>query len=176
MEERTKSAGLNAFRRILECWGLQEGDAPKLLGLDQMPAGSDLTVDQSERISHTLAIYRALHTLLQDPNADEWIQKPNHAPLFNARAALDLMMEGTEGFRKVRIYLEGQVEGSWDLPGGNSSITEAPIMQSEPTWQRHIRERSFPLDSYESDQSVNIIRSDKKLKVGKIRMPKKQNE
>lgn len=111
MEDRMKSAGLNAFLRILEHWGLQEDEGARLLGLNQIPKVSEVTVDQLERISHTLAIYRALHTLLQDSNADEWVQKPNHAPLFSGRSALDLLKEGTEGFRKVRIYLEGQAGG-----------------------------------------------------------------
>lgn len=113
VEERTKSAGLKAFLRILEQWGVQDVEGAMLLGLDQMPKVSDVTADQLERISHTLAIYRTLQILLQQPHAHDWVRKPNHAELFNGRSALDLMKEGTGGFRKVRIYLEGQAAGSF---------------------------------------------------------------
>jgi hypothetical protein len=76
-----------------------------------MPEASVLTADHLERISHTLAIYKALHTLLNEASADAWIQKPNQAPLFGGRPALDLMKTGTRGFREVRLYLTGQIEG-----------------------------------------------------------------
>jgi hypothetical protein len=111
MKERTKQVGLNTFLRIVKAWGLQETEGIKLLGLDRMPTVSDVTIDQLERISHTLGIYKALHTLLSDPHADEWVQKPNDAPLFGGRSALDLLNEGTGGFRAVRVYLMEQVEG-----------------------------------------------------------------
>lgn len=174
MEERRKCAGLKAFLRIMECWGLQEVESAKLLGLTQIPKVSEVTIDQLERISHTLAIYRALHTLLQDPNADEWAQKPNHAPLFNGRAALDLLKEGTEGFRKVRVYLEGQTEGSWHQPLENPSIAKSPTV--EPVWQRHVRERSFPLDREDSNEPINVIRTKSFLKAVKIKASKKSSE
>lgn len=111
MDERTKRIGLQTFFRIMGTWGLHEDEGLRLLGLDHMPEASALTVDQLERISHTLAIFRALHTLLNEASADAWIQKPNQAPLFGGKAALDLLNTGTQGFREVRLYLTGQVEG-----------------------------------------------------------------
>jgi len=111
MDERTKQIGLKTFFRIVEAWGLQEGEGLKLLGLERLPEASALTVDQLERISHTLGIYKALHTLLNEASADVWIQKPNQAPLFGGRPALDLLKTGTQGFREIMMYLVGQVEG-----------------------------------------------------------------
>jgi len=115
MDERTKQAGLNAFVRIVEAWGLKEAHGALLLGVDEMPRVDEVTHDQLERISHTLSIYRSLHTLLADPHADAWIRKPNHAPLFGGMCALDLLKTGTQGFLEVRIYLAAQVGGdpSW---------------------------------------------------------------
>jgi hypothetical protein len=111
MDDRTRRIGLQTFFRILETWGLQEGEGLKLLGLDHMPEASALTVDQLERISHTLAIFRALHTLLNEASADAWVLKPNYALLFGGKTALDLLETGTQGFREVRLYLTGQIEG-----------------------------------------------------------------
>ena len=113
IDERAKQIGLQTFLRIIEAWGLLESEGLKLLGLDHLPETGALTVDQLERISHTLAIYKALHTLLNETSANAWIQKPNQAPLFGGRQALDLMKCGTQGFRDVRTYLIGQV-GSFE--------------------------------------------------------------
>lgn len=108
MDERTKRIGLQTFFRIMAAWGLHEDDGLKLLGLDHMPEAGALTVDQFERISHTLAIFKALHTLLNEASADAWVQKPNQAPLFGGRRALDILKSGTQGFRDIRAYLIGQ--------------------------------------------------------------------
>jgi hypothetical protein len=113
MDERTKRLGLQTFFRIMKAWGLNEGDGLRLLGLEHAPEASALTVDQLERISHTLAIFKALHTLLNETSADAWIQKANQAPLFGGGRALDLLRSGTQGFRDVRAYLIGQV-GSFE--------------------------------------------------------------
>lgn len=110
MEDRLKRVGLSTFLRIANAWGLNEQEGLKLLSLDHLPAASDITTDQLERISHALGIYKALHTLLEKGPADAWIQKPNQAPLFEGRTALDLLRQGTEGFWQVRVYLFEQVE------------------------------------------------------------------
>lgn len=110
MEDRLKRVGLSTFLRIANAWGLNEQEGLKLLSLDHLPAASDITTDQLERISHALGIYKALHTLLEKSSADAWIQKPNQAPLFEGRTALDLLRQGTEGFWQVRVYLFEQVE------------------------------------------------------------------
>lgn len=110
MKERTKQIGLNTFLRIVKAWGLQESEGVKLLGLDHIPRVSEVSVDHLERISHTLGIYKALHTLLPE-TADAWILKPNDAPVFGGRPALDILKAGTQGFREVRAYLVRQVEG-----------------------------------------------------------------
>jgi len=100
----------------MEAWGLPEMEGLKLLGLDHLPEASALSVDQLERISHTLAIYKALHTLLNEASADAWIQKPNLAANFGGSSALDLLKTGTRGFRDVRAYLIGQTGGPVTSP------------------------------------------------------------
>lgn len=113
MDDHAKQTGLKTFFKIVKVWGLREAEGLQLLNLDHQPEASELTIDQLERISHTLAIFKALHTLLNDASADAWIQKPNSAPLFEGRAALELLKIGTQGFRDVRTYLVAQV-GSLD--------------------------------------------------------------
>lgn len=115
MDDHVKQTGLRTFFRIVEAWGLREAEGLQLLDLDHQPEASELTIDQLERISHTLAIYKALHTLLNEASADAWLQKSNSAPLFGGKAALDLLKIGTQGFRDVRTYLVAQV-GSLDWP------------------------------------------------------------
>lgn len=111
MEEPKNAACLRTFSRILECWGIGAPEGAKLLGLNEMLTMGDLTSDQLERIEHTLAIYRALHTLLHGPSADEWVHKANRAAIFKGRSALEVLGEGTEGFRRVRMYLDGEAYG-----------------------------------------------------------------
>ena len=70
-----------------------------------------LSSDTLERISHMLGIYRALHILLPSAQAaDEWIRKPNRAPLFGGRSALDCLLSGAADLAEVRSYLDAQRE------------------------------------------------------------------
>lgn len=112
VEERTKRIGLKTCFRIVEAWGLPEDEGVRLLGCDHMPALSEVTFDQLERISHILGIYKSLHTLFPSKaNADAWIKKPNSASLFAGRTALDVLRDGITGLRAVRSYLEAEVLG-----------------------------------------------------------------
>ncbi|MNN68810.1 hypothetical protein D3C81_1845480 [compost metagenome] len=53
-----------------------------------------------------MGIHRALRTIFSDnPAAYAWVSRPNDAPLFAGRSALDLLIEGR--FAEVRVYLEG---------------------------------------------------------------------
>ena len=54
-----------------------------------------LSRDTLERLSYLLGIYKALQILLPDPAAaDAWVRRPNAAPLFAGRSALDRMLAG----------------------------------------------------------------------------------
>ncbi|MGA2080502.1 MAG: antitoxin Xre-like helix-turn-helix domain-containing protein [Holophaga sp.] len=114
--ERLSGPGVRAFFRIAERWGLAEADQQALLGgisrstLHRWQRNQDalLTVDQLERVSCLLGIYRNLRILLP-ATADGWVSRPNTAPLFGGRTALEVMAEGgISALRQVRTYLDAQ--------------------------------------------------------------------
>lgn len=109
---------LRTFFRIAEAWELSTAEAMTLLGLRSRStfhvwkdgrAGA-LSRDTVERISYVLGIYKALRILLpSDAAADAWIRKPNAAPLFGGRSALDRLMSGNVAdLYEVRRYLDAQ--------------------------------------------------------------------
>ncbi len=69
-----------------------------------------LSRDTLERISYLLGIYKNLNILLPSQRAaDEWIRKPNMAPLFNGQSAIDRMLAGNlVDLADVRRYLDAQ--------------------------------------------------------------------
>jgi hypothetical protein len=111
-------AALRAFVRIAELWHLSVAEQLTLLGLSsrstffkwRKDANARIPRDTLERISYVLGIYKALQLLLPDTRAaDEWIRKPNEAPLFGGRAALDRMLSGNVAdLYIVRQYLDAQ--------------------------------------------------------------------
>ena len=66
-----------------------------------------------ERLSHLFGIYSALQILFPaSGRADEWVGKPNSAPLFAGRSALDRMLGGqVADLFVVRQYLDAQRGG-----------------------------------------------------------------
>jgi Uncharacterized conserved protein len=72
--------------------------------------GGALSRDTLERISYVLGIYKALQMLLpSDEAADAWVRKPNGAPLFGGRSALERMLSGhVADLYEVRRYLDAQ--------------------------------------------------------------------
>lgn len=73
-----------------------------------------LQKDTIERISYIIGIYKALQILLPDGKmADEWVRRPNDAPLFSGRSALDRMLSGqVADLFLVRQYLDAEL-GGW---------------------------------------------------------------
>jgi hypothetical protein len=113
---------MTAFLRIADRWKL---DVDKQLTLLGAPARStffrwkkgqdvNLSMDTLERISYILGIFKALHILLPDEDAaDAWVNKPNTAPLFAGKSALDRMLSGhVSDLYEVRRYLDAQ-RGGW---------------------------------------------------------------
>jgi hypothetical protein len=109
---------LRTFFRIAAAWQLSTSEAMTLLGLRSRStfhvwkdgrAGA-LSRDTVERISYVLGIYKALRILLpSDAAADAWMRKPNAAPLFGGRSALDRLMSGNVAdLYEVRRYLDAQ--------------------------------------------------------------------
>ena len=111
-------AGLRAFTQIAELWHLSISDQLALLGITSRSTyfkwrkepQPKLPRDTLERLSYLLGIYKALQLLLPDTHAaDEWIRRPNDAPLFGGRSALDRMLSGNVAdLFIVRQYLDAQ--------------------------------------------------------------------
>jgi len=111
-------AGLRAFANIAEAWGLSVADQLKLLGIASRSTffkwrrerNPRLPGDTLERLSYLLGIYKSLQILLPDPKlADEWVRKPNAAPAFGGRSALERMLSGqVADLYVVRQYLDAQ--------------------------------------------------------------------
>ena len=70
--------------------------------------------DTLERISNVLGIYKALQILFPDSAAaDAWVRKPNTAPMFAGRSALQRMLAGNvSDLNAVRRYLDS-ARGGW---------------------------------------------------------------
>ena len=73
--------------------------------------GGSLPRDTVERISHLLAIHKALEILLPETRAaDGWIRRPNAQ--FNGQSALDVMRGGQViDIYRVRQYVDAQRGG-----------------------------------------------------------------
>jgi Protein of unknown function (DUF2384) len=111
-------AGLRAFTRIAELWHLTIPEQLALLGITSRSTyfkwrkepQPRLPRDTLERLSYLLGIYKALQLLLPDTRAaDEWIRRPNEAPQFGGRSALERMLSGNVAdLFVVRQYLDAQ--------------------------------------------------------------------
>jgi hypothetical protein len=116
-EEYLGAAGLTAFFNLTEQWGLSPEQERILLGNPprstfykwKKARAGRLNQDTLERISYLLGIYKALQILLPSTQAaNEWLKKPNKAPLFGGRPALDRMLGGRViDLADVRRYLDG---------------------------------------------------------------------
>lgn len=101
---------LKFFRNLMRLWGCTNEQQIRILGSadqaqldDWQTAG--LPHDALLRISHLMGIHHALRTIFGDPHAAYgWISRPNQAPLFGGRAAIELLIEGH--FEAMREYLE----------------------------------------------------------------------
>ena len=117
------AAGLRAFFAIARDWGLNTDEQMVLLGAPgrstffkwkSAPESADLKRDTLERLSYLLGIYKALQILLPAAStADAWVKKPNSAPLFGGKSALDRMLGGNVAdLVAVRQYLDAR-RGGW---------------------------------------------------------------
>ncbi len=112
---------LRTLFRIAEAWKLGSKELMKLLGSPPRSTfykwkqlqNVALPQDVLERISYIFGIYAALQVLLPRPDAaDAWIRKPNTAPLFGGKSALDRMLSGqVADLYVVRQYLDAQRGG-----------------------------------------------------------------
>jgi len=112
------AAAMTAFQQLAEVWGLSTDQQLQLLGSPGRSTffkwkkdGGSLPRDTVERISHLLAIYKALQILMPERGrADDWISRPN--AYFKGSSALDVMLNGqVVDILKVRQYLDVQRGG-----------------------------------------------------------------
>lgn len=109
---------LRAFFALAERWKLRGAEQRTLLGDPpestyfkwKKQQDGALSRDVIERISYLLGIWKDLQILFPDPaQADAWLRKPNDAPLFGGRSALDRMLSGNVAdLYVVRQYLDAQ--------------------------------------------------------------------
>jgi hypothetical protein len=121
---RMAAAGLRAFERIAQAWGLSVDEQLCLLGSPprstyfawrKHPEKASLSRDTLERLSNILGIYKSLQILLPEAAAaDAWVRQPNSAPPFGGRSALSRMLAGNVAdLNLVRRYLDGVRGGGW---------------------------------------------------------------
>ena len=117
---QTAAAALRTFFRLAGAWQLGIAEQTALLGvarttLYQWKQGKVAPLDRHllERLSHLFGIYSSLHILFPaGERADEWGRKPNTAPLFAGRSALERMLGGqVSDLFVVRQYLDAQRGG-----------------------------------------------------------------
>lgn len=108
---------LKAFFNITQKWGLTSEQEKILIGNStstfyrwKNDKDGSLTKDTLERISYILGIYKALRILFPtEEAAHSWIKKPNKAPLFNGKSALDKLLAGRViDLADVRRYLDAE--------------------------------------------------------------------
>jgi hypothetical protein len=117
---RAAGAALRTFFRLADAWQLSVAEQTALLGvarttLYQWKQGKVGSLDrhQLERLSYLFGIYAALQILFpQAQRANEWLRRPNAAPLFGGRSALERMLGGqVADLYVVRHYLDAQRGG-----------------------------------------------------------------
>lgn len=116
--EKLGGPGLRAFVALAEQWQLSVPEQLKLLGVTsrstffkwKREANPRLPRDTLERISYLLGIYKSLRILLPDDAAViAWVRKPNDAPLFGGKPALERMLSGqVADLFVVRQYLDAE--------------------------------------------------------------------
>jgi hypothetical protein len=109
---------LRAFFNLAERWKLRVADQRKLLGDPpestfykwKRERDGALSRDTLERVSYLLGIFKALAILFPQPDrADAWLRKPNDAPTFGGKSALERMLSGNvSDLFVVRQYLDAQ--------------------------------------------------------------------
>lgn len=107
--------GIEAFQKLAELWQLPTEDQIQLLGspgrstfFKWKKEGGTLPKDTNERISHLLAIFKALEIILPDEHAaNGWVHRANE--FFNHQSALDVMRNGyVADIIRVRQYVDSQ--------------------------------------------------------------------
>lgn len=116
--KRPSEPAMRSFLDIADSWGLSEKQEMRLLGVGHNAVYRGWKTgrikrpspEARRRIEHLQIIFSSLHVLLRGEAADSWIGKPNEAPLFGGKSALDKMLSGRGGdILAVRRYIEAQL-------------------------------------------------------------------
>jgi hypothetical protein len=101
---RKNKVAKKIFTDICHKWGLNEQHSALLLNPNALKHNV-LSNDSIIRISHLIAIYKALFVLAPE-GRNGWIKKPNDK--FNGKSALYIMTRDLNGIIEVRNYLDSQ--------------------------------------------------------------------
>ncbi len=112
--ERLSQSALDGFFAIIDKWDVPIERAGELLGgiprssvYKLKTAAGTLRQDELTRISYIVGIYKALHILLPDELADQWVMQPNDNFLFSGQSPLDyLVRAGIPGLQQVRSLVD----------------------------------------------------------------------
>ena len=107
------------FHRLSQYWNLTEKEQLDLLNVKSAEILSDFEIGRKvppEELFRTIGylwnIYISLRTLLPDEHsANTWIRRKNYAKLFSGKPAIEIMLSGSDGIKKVRDYLLGEIGG-----------------------------------------------------------------
>ncbi len=112
--ERLSQSAVDGLFSIAEQWRLSIDKIGELLGgvprsslYKLKTAAGTLRVDELTRISYLVGIYKALHILLPDELADQWMTRPNDNLLFGGQPPLDYAIRaGIPGLQQIRSLLD----------------------------------------------------------------------
>ena len=112
--ERLSQSAIEGFFAIIDRWGINLETAGELLGgvprssvYKLRSAAGTLKQDELMRISYMVGIFKALHILLPEGLADEWMTRPNDNPLFVGTSPLAYVVRGgIPAMQQVRSLLD----------------------------------------------------------------------
>lgn len=117
-DKAPEPGALAAFFALADVWKLSTDQQILLLGSPARSTyfkwkkeGGTLSVDQEDRVSHLLSIFKALQVLFPDPGrADRWLRHAHR--FFGGKSALDVMLGGRlEDIARVRDFVDAQRGG-----------------------------------------------------------------
>lgn len=103
MDNKQVQTAFKVVLNIFDKWHCTTEEALTLLGLKRStwfkyksaPEKITFNHDITERISYVLNIHAALRVLFSHPDSVyNWVRKPNKAPFYNGKSAMDIMMQG----------------------------------------------------------------------------------
>jgi uncharacterized protein (DUF2384 family) len=117
--ERLSQSAIDGFLAIMDRWNINMDTAGELLGgvprstvYRFRTAAGTLRQDELTRISYVVGIYRALHILLPQTMADQWMIRPNDNPLLHGVTPLVYALRaGIPGLHQIRGLLDASLGG-----------------------------------------------------------------